>query len=315
MSPLHLRRQLLGWLCTLLLCAHPAPFALAAEITPDEVYQQVLRIEQEVALFRTHLQRPAAHRPRPLRAQLNPRHTWQLTYEILLKISHFRGQQGLPGFAPLAREPQTEVTPSSPWEQTQRILTELAILKAELGVAGEVETPPRPQGMQPIDVYNKLNEVSYAIDELTGAAIDASVVYAEAMRINEEINALMQHTATADNAVPPARRAEATAADALEASFVLMGQVQRLQAQLGVGTTDFSVFRRDHDVTSAEVLNMVGMCLAELQPLKQRMHLNNKYTPPAELTQGKTQTDITQLLLYEAAKLRLIQTDREHVHE
>lgn len=283
------------------------PVQAAPEITPSTVYAQAVQIEKEVDLMRTHLKIKTQGTLKPVVADLQPRHAWQKAYLIMLKISQFRRKQGMSGFAPLSQEPELKTDPRTTWGQTQRVLAELRIVKTNLGIAGEVGPAARFEGKRPIDVFNKLNAISYDLDALIGEPTSPALVYAEARRINADINSLLRRTATADTAVPPARQADARPADSLMAAFALMEEIQRLQRHHGIETTDFGAFRKQEQVAPADVFNMVGMCIAEMQTLKAKLGLKHAITPPADYVAGKTPAEVQQLLLYEAAKLRLIQ--------
>ncbi len=283
-----------------------AAVALAAEVTPSDVYVQAELIGQEIELVRRHYNVTAHNPVAPAEADLKYRHVWQKAYMILVKLSVFRRKHGLAAFAPLETEPEVSPDPRINWSQTQRILTEIRIIKLFLDIPGEAGPVAKAEGKRPVDVFNKLNQIAYDMDALNGEAIAASAVYAEAIRINEDIDAIVRRTGTIDNAVPPARYPGAQPADALVAAFGLMAEVQRLERRLGIATTDFSAFRKSENVVLADVFNMIGMCLAELQLIKVQFGMKYNYTPPAEYVEGKSPAEVMQLLGYETSKLRLI---------
>lgn len=293
-------------LCLLLGLAGGGQAASISEITPSHVYAQTVQIEKEVELLRRHYKITARNPVTPVVFDIQSRHAWQKSHGILVKLNILRRKNGMDGFSPVAVEPSTRMEPAKVWEQTQRILTELRILKKQLGVVGEISPAAVVSGKQKIDVFNKLNEISYDLDALNGEGISPSYVYAEALRINEDINAILRSTNTLDSAVPPARNIKVEPKDSLRVAFALMQEIQRLQRKLAIENTDFSVFLKKDAVVPSDVFNMIGLCLAELQLVKAKLGMNHHITPPAEFHRGKTPAEVVQLLGYATQKLHLV---------
>ncbi|TAN80275.1 MAG: hypothetical protein EPN14_05415 [Gallionella sp.] len=294
-------------LCLLLLLC---PWALRAEveITPDEVYSQVLLIERETELVK-RVVKPTAQPQvwQPVQADLKPRHVWQKAYMVQMKLVAFRRRQGMEGLSPVVVEPRRDYDPRLTWVQTQRILTEIRFLRKILDIPGDAGAAPKVAGKKPVDVYNKLGEIEMQWDELAEVATDPSFTFAQALRFDEDVNALLRALNVLDNAIPPAKRPEAKPADSLAAVFEVLELVQRLQRLAGFETVDFSPFRRPGEVTPNHVFNLLGLTLAELQQIKAQAGLIHAITPPATYQENKTPADVTQFLGYVANKLRLIQ--------
>ena len=68
---------------------------------------------------------------------------------------------------------------------------------------------------------------------------------------------------------------------------------------------DFSNFNKEENVRPSDVLNMVGMCLAEIQTLKAFMGIKS-LTPAAEYLEEKKPADVHQLLRWASLKIRKI---------
>ncbi|MDD1622993.1 MAG: hypothetical protein LUQ11_16070, partial [Methylococcaceae bacterium] len=235
-----------AWLITVLCAIGWTLPVEAAEkgITPNEVFSEALQIEKEVDLLKRHYDITGVNPGVSVEADVQFRHVWEKCYVILLKLSIFRRNHGLPGFAPLALEPNLDLNPNLNWAQTQRILSEVMIIKKLLGIPGTVSPATLVQDKRPIDVFNKLEQISYAMDLLNGSPVRPSDVYAEALRVNEDVNSIMRKIGTLDTAVPPARNPNAQPVDSLNAAFVLLNEIQRLQRQLGLDITDFSAFHK-----------------------------------------------------------------------
>jgi len=294
----------------LLLLLAAAPRA-EVTITPAEVFGQVLVLERETELIRHHLGITTAPLAvTPVRAELMPRHVWYKLYMVQTKLVAFRRQQGLEGVTPVGIEPREHTDPRLSWGQTQRLLTEIRILRKLLGIPGAVSeegtTPAEIGEKQSLDVYNKLSEVEALWNTLLGGGLDPSHVYAQAHRLDEDVNALLNRAGVFDNATPPAKRPEATSADSLRAAYQVLGEVQRLQRRLGLPVLDLSVFDKPTEASPDDVFNLLGLILAELQPVKARVGLIHAITPPAVFQQGKRPAEVVQLLGYIANKLAQI---------
>jgi hypothetical protein len=297
-----------AWLITALCAIGWTLPVVAAEkgITPNEVFSEALQIEKEINLLKRHYNLAVVNSVAPIETDLQPRHIWQTSYVVLLKLNIFRHKHGLQGVVPIAVAPAVKLEPTMNWGQMLRILTELMIIKNNLGISGEV-TPASPvQDKRPIDVFNKLNQIAYEMDVINGEPISTSYVYAEALRFNEDVNSILRESGISDAAVPPPNNPNATPQDSLNAAVTLMEEVLRLQRQLGLATTDFSAFHKTEKVLPSDALNMVTLGLAELQVIKARLGMEHTITPAAEFYEGKTPTQVVQLLGYVTNKLRLV---------
>lgn len=280
----------------------------AAEITPSDVYAQALRIEQETLELQRQLGiTDAPEATKPIKTELLPRHVWAKTYMLLTKIALFREQKKMPAVRPVALEPLLNLTPFYSWAQTQRILTELKIVEQVLGLS--IATPPTSvvTGKKPVDVFNKLNQISSLWNVLVGGQITPSYVYAEAMRLHEDVSMLLQFRNILDTALPPNKLENAIPADSLEEGFLVLREIQKLQLQVGVepiNLDEFHVARQE--ARPQDVFTLIGFLVAELQPVKAKLGLKHSITPVAQYYDNKKPAEVTQLLGYINNKLRLL---------
>lgn len=289
----------------LICCVLPVQAAVT-EITSDIVYAQAVQIEKEVNQLKRYYNIAASNPVVPVNADLKPYHVLAKSYVILIKLSQFRSKQGLQRFSPLALEPAVKTEDKLNWAQTQRILTEVEIIKTFLGIPGGVSPATPVQGKRSVDVFNKLNQISYDLDTLNGEPGTPSMVYSELRRINEDVNVIMRYTVKADTAFPPTRLPNAIPADSLHAAFEFMNEIQKLLRKLALDVTDYSVFDKTDNIVPADVFNMVTLCFAELQRIKAQLGMNHAIASAAEYQEGKTPADVTQLLGYMTNKLHLV---------
>jgi len=282
----------------------------AVEISPSEVFAQAVQVEKEVELLRQHFGIPSQGEAEVVQADLKPRHVWQKTCEILIKINALRRRYDLPRIIPNTMEPVLNLPPGLVFEQTQRILTELAILKVRLDVPGRVTPPKVHVAKKPIDVFNKLHFISGQLDLLNRQEIDPTYVFGEVMRVYEDVDAILSWQEIPDDTFPPAKNPVVTPKESLAAAFLLLAEIQRLQQGLGVERTDFAAFRKVERVAPEDVFNLVGLSLAELQTVKAAMGLRHVITRPAEYNEPKTPADVLQLLGWTTRKLQLVRGAR-----
>lgn len=281
--------------------------SFANEITPSDVYAQVLRIATETILLKKYFNKTEQVTAPIIEINLKPRHVWSKMYVILIKISLLRRLKGLMYMEPTYIEPAQEINPSYPWEQTQRILTEIAILKRQLGISGE-----RPKeiavipGKRPLDVFNKLNQISYDWTALLGGQIKPDIVYGEAMRLNSDIDDLLLLDTITDSAIVPKKIPESTSHNSLQTVCDILIEIQRLQLNLNIQVTDLNIFCEKLDVTPEDVFDLLSIALIEIQTIKAQRNLIHNVTPGAVYVRGKTPADVRQLLTYILRKLKLI---------
>jgi hypothetical protein len=294
------------WLTSALFAGCWSLAAFAGEVTPSVVFAESVKIEREVALLKQHLGVELVRQVAGVHAPLRPRHSWQIGHLMLTKINIFRRQRGFPVLAANSLEPVMELEPLVVYEMTQRILLEIALIKRRLGITGSIEAVAEVPGKRPIDVFNKLNAISSEWDLLNLNVVSPHDVYAEVKRLNGDVDVILRHQRINDRAYPPARVADASPADSLAAAFDLLGEIQRLQQQAGLGVIDYTAFRTSNEVRPSDVLTLVTLALADLQTVKAYLGLGSELTLPAERQGEKVPADVHQFLGYVANRLRQV---------
>ena len=276
------------------------------EITPSEVYSQVMQIDKEVELLKKHFGIHQEKKADIYRGNLRPRHVWEKSYLIQVKINVLRKKFGLPRNQPNSIEPELNLSPGLVFEQSQRLLAELHVLKKRLGITPQVSASQQFSGKQPIDVFNSLHHISCQLDVLNREEINPDYVFAEVMRIYEDVATLLKTMQIRDRTYPPGKEQDVIPADSLAATFELLGEIQRLQKSANIERTDFSIFQKKEQVLPSDVFNLVSMALAELQTIKAYRGLNHYVTPPAVTHQRKNTNDVHQLLRWATRMLRQV---------
>ncbi|MDX8391137.1 MAG: hypothetical protein R8K53_01000 [Mariprofundaceae bacterium] len=279
--------------------AAAAPFTVK-KITPSHVYAQAERIYADVLTLKTH-NKPTTTTTTSTTTtfsadvQLKPRHVWQKTYEILVKLNIYRRAQGYPTLPVSALEPFNNLPPGLVYDQTQRILTEIKLIKEHLNIAVPTPAARHFSGKMPKHVYRMLSRASAELDTINGKNFTPSHVFAQAFRINNDIDLILDALNIRDTSIPPAKHHNSRPDDALKVGMALMQNITRLQRRLSIPVTDFSSLQTK-SATPADVFSLIGLISAELQEIKFTLSLRHQPTEPSRYYTGKTPADVEQLL-------------------
>ena len=268
--------------------------AQAKEITPSHVYAQAERIYADILTIKTYDKLTARITNIDTKVQLSPRHVWQKTYEILVKLNIYH-RQHYPGVIPGAIEPIKDLPPQMVYDQTQRILLEISLIKNRLEITTPTPAAKYYRNKVPTDVYNLLSRASHEMDIINSAGLTPSNVFAQAFRINSDIDLILHTLGVDDNSIPPAKHPDSQPQDAFKAAMALKQTINTLQRKLAIPVTDFSSLK-DGAVTPSQVFALIGLITAELQEIKFALSLHHQRTPAAKFYQHKTPADVEQLL-------------------
>ena len=278
-------------------------------ITPNDVYAQSILIQKHVHFLLQYYAIEHNHdevsKATKISTKLKPRNAWQKSYEILVKINMLRGSHNLSRIEPVGMEPVEQLNPDMVYGQTQRILTEIKIFEARMGIEIPIFETQTYQKKTPLDVYNSFSAISAAFDELNRSELSPNYVFAETMRIYDDLSIILKHLNIKDETIPTVRLQSATSSDSLNISMKVLERIQKLQRNAGIKTIDFTVFKRER-ATPSHVYSITGMIIAELQPIKAYIGLKTTVTPPAISYTQKVPADIEQLMGWNLRKLSLI---------
>ena len=285
-------------------------FGLSAKtITPNDVYAQSILIQEHIHFLLKHYDIDHDHdginRRTKISTRLKPRNAWQKSYEILVKVNMLRNAHNLSRIEPVGVEPVEQLNPDMVYGQTQRILAELTIFEVRKDIKVPLFEAQTYKNKTPLDVYNVFAHVSSSFDELNRAQLSPVYVFAETMRIYDDLSIILKYLGIKDETIPNKRVINATPRDSLKISMKVLEKLQRLQRSVGIKTVDFSVFDKKK-ATPSDVYTITGMIIAELQPIKAYIGLTTSVTPPAQSYTKKYPADIEQLMGWNLRKLLLI---------
>ena len=113
-------------------------FGDESRFTPSDVYTELKKIDLEIELLKKHfkIKKDINKERKEDRIDINilPKHNYQLTYIVLVKINNLRKKYKLSRVEEPVIEPSLHLNPDIVYGQTQRILSEIRIFKKLLGI-------------------------------------------------------------------------------------------------------------------------------------------------------------------------------------
>ena len=284
----------------------------AGNITPNEVYAQVMLINKEVQSLLKYYDIKYDYQKikerSKITANIKPRDVWQKTYEIAVKINILRSAHGLPIIEPVNMVPVLHLNPDLVYEQTQRILTELKIFETREGIQIEHAKVEKFTGKIPLDVFIGLTQVSMMLDILNGKKFTPSYVFGEQMRIFDDITRILKRLNIPDDTIPDKKNPKDTPSVVFDKNLRLLEKIKQLQISAGIEFVDFSGFKkRGMKITPNEVYTITEMVIAELQTIKAYLGIE-VITPPASIYHTKTPAEVSQLVGWNIRKLNLVRS-------
>jgi len=276
------------------------------DITPSDVYAKTLEIARETELIRKHFNSPKTAEPEKLGVFMRPRNTWLKSYEVLVKINVLRSNHKLPRVAEVALQPLKDFNPGLVYEQMVRILAELTIVKDRVGIKGKIQPVKKQSGKTVSDNYHLLETISLQLDSIIGKSFTPSFVFAQNMRILEEINTLLAELNIRERTGPPNRNENAIPEDVFKVALQMLDEVKRLQRMAGIESIDLNTLKKTN-IAPKDVFRLTGLIISELQPVKAYLKIS-KVTPPANIYEDKQPKDALQLLGWALRKIKKIKT-------
>ncbi|MBF0264204.1 MAG: hypothetical protein HQL46_02965 [Gammaproteobacteria bacterium] len=285
---------------------HSAEFQLGLLNNSYDKAETVLR---EVRLIKKHFGITKKPYPKVIKTRLLTRHTRARAYELYAKLNILRVKNNLGIIEPPNMEPTTELNPIYTYAQLDRLLAEIGILKLHLGIKEKVLPVEQTSSRTATDSYNLLGLISAELDTINGEAFTPSHVFAEAMRIYEDLDAILLRLGIDDSTTPPRKRVDDKPIDTYKIAIKQLNAIKSIQAGIGMTSIDYFAFERQ-DVTPSDVYEITQIILSEIQVIKAYIGLNHEITRGAKYYTGKMPSDVSQLMRWLYKKIRLINLQR-----
>lgn len=280
-----------------------------SSITPSEVYTEVKKIEKEIDLIHDALKIKRSYNKkleaRVFKTNIKPRHVWQKTYLVMVKINILRKNHNMPRVEEVSVEAVKNLEPDLVYEMTQRVLTELHIFKKLRGIKTQISKTALNKNKKPLDVFNLMHRVSQKLDIINESQVEPSDVYAQVMRLHDDITIILKYLSLVDNTTPPLKNVNSKPQDALNSVFAFIDIIHEIHKKTAVDITDFDTFKVKKAIPS-DVINVVTLALAELQTIKAFLGIGVHITPPANRYQGKNPSDVEQVMRWNVDRINIL---------
>ena len=282
----------------------------AKDIASNEVYASSILIQNHVDNLLTFynikpVDKSLLEHYKIVFTKIKPRNTWQKTYEILVKINMLRASHNLPKIEPVAIEAIANLNPDMVYEMNQRILTEIKIFE----IRKDIEVPNFKEekfvNKLVMDNYNVYVAISASLDALNKQELTPNYVYAQTMRIYDDITIIFDYLDITDETVPDSLIKDATPTDTLHLCMKILALLGSMQKDLAIEATDFLEFDKK-DVRPSDIFTLTGLIISELQPIKAKLGLSDSITPAALAYTNKKPENVGQLMGWNLKRLILL---------
>ncbi|MEA3315512.1 MAG: hypothetical protein U9Q30_06640 [Campylobacterota bacterium] len=282
---------------------------LVAKITPNEVYSEVMILEDEIYNLMDYFEVEYDKNKiiDKVNTELKPRNIWQKSYEVMIKINILRNKHNFLTIEPVNMAPVLNLNPDLVYEQTQRIKTELDIFKHRLGISNiKYEKDYKFKNKTPLDVYNGLSNLSNLFDILSKGELTLSYVFAENMRIYNDIDLILGYFDIEDKTIPQKKNIDATPTGTFNIGLKILEKIKQLQISVGIDFVNFNSFKKKTQ-TPSEVFGITQMIISELQTIKAYLGIS-VITSGAVEYKTKTPVEVDQLMSWNLRKLELLKS-------
>ncbi len=278
--------------------------SFSTEKTPNDVYQEVLRLSDDVKQLRKKNKITTPWPTVTVSSGHKPRHVFQKALEVLGKINSYRINIVKTGGITIPPYPGRDITPNEVFDVVLRLHQELGQLsesseqhidhKSTIEAASTIKTPNH--------VYAALSEVSIALEEtLNLRGITPSEVYTRSLEVIERVNFLRRSQNLPMNIAKPARRQGKLPNHALYSVQELLTKIQKAEQNLWMEPIKLAKIPK-RVITPSDVYDAMGVVLAELQSIQFRLGLERTFVKPAP-QKDKTPSDVIQNTEWASAQL------------
>jgi len=273
-----------------------AAIAQTSQVTPAHVFQITEEalveldsiLEHQDLYFNRHINKPP---------ERQPRHVWQKSREVIVKLQAYQKMSGLEVF----KTPQLTVKvvmPSDVKMLAEQILDAMRIMKRNYGVSAPDAVVSFSTRKTPTDVYLNLTKISAKLDFLFGNAVTPSDVYHIAVTIRNILQNM--HHVRAERALVPFASIPLKGKrprDVYEAGFALQAKLKGLEKKPGYkiegGIARVEV--RGSRITPSEVLDLLDVVLADVNELARSIGIKGA-TALSPYEGKKIPTDVFRIL-------------------
>jgi len=279
--------------------------AVTAEKTPNDVYQQVELLADDVRKLRANNNITADWPSVEFVAGYEPQHVYQKTLEILGKINSYRTKVSKTGGITVPRFPGRDITPNEVYSVVTRLRQEMNLLVQNRGLQESQESQD-VVNKSPSDVYAALAEVSIALEETLGLrSIRPAEVYMRSVQVVELSRFLRKSQNLPLDVAKPVLTQGKFPNHALRSVHELLGKIGVAEHNLWMKAFQQPRLPR-RVITPSDVFDAMGVAIAELHRIQFRLGLEREFSDLEEQkTRGQTPDDVIQNTAWAEALLPL----------
>lgn len=249
--------------------------------TPSHVYQAADNVAQNIISIREQQGITTEARKPGVQIAKTPIHAYTKALEVFEKVIRFKESKGWPAPS-LPALPVKKVAPADVLALVQQVASELADINQRTGV-NFAPVAPFVDGKTPSDVYEKLWQSSYLLDDLAGA-ISPTFVHRNTKRIEQALQEIAQKMNKSVQVSAPEKPTGKKPMDANLEGFKVLYQLVKLEKQLGLPPLRVSTFPSG-DISPSDVYDTTNNIIAELIRINVELGLTN--IPEANLSNEK----------------------------
>lgn len=258
--------------------------------SPDDVFKEVLLLEQSVVYLREKAKITSAWPNVEKEHGREPRHVLQKTVEILDKINRYRKNIAKTGEISVRHFIGRDITPNEVFTSVSRLRYELSDLQPDFNLVVKNEQT-NIQGKTPNDIYQKLNEISISLDESLGLrGITPSDVFSRSQQVLSLAKFLRASQHISSPIIKPERTSGKLPNHALTSVNNLLKKINLAERNLWMKPVEVKKVPR-RVISPGDVYDAMGVLLAELERIEFRLGLERIF-PRMKPEQGKTPDDV-----------------------
>lgn len=243
------------------------PNALAK--TPNHVFQVAENVAANIERIRLHQGITAEARTPGVQIAKTPIHAYTKALEVFGKVRRYQQAQGW-SVSPLPNLPNKKVTPADVLILVDKVSAELVKINSKLGITFS-PSAKLPVGKTPSDVYEKLWQSSYLLDELAGS-ISPVFVHRNTMRIEQALITLANKLNKNTQIEMPVKTQGKKPIDANIEGFKVLYQLVELEKQLELPPLRVPSFPAGK-VSPSDVYDTTNNIIAELTRINVKLQL------------------------------------------
>jgi hypothetical protein len=250
----------------------------AKNYTPNDVYAEALLLEKNIKQWKEKEGKTNTWVKFPVESNYQPRHAFLKAIEILEKINRYRVNVIKTGPIPVNYSVGRAITPNEVYNEVHHAREEMLAMLQNIGIfLDETKTKETLTNKTPSDVYAKLKEISFALDESLGLkGVLPSDVYNRSLQMVSLAKFLRDSQNLSPN-VPKVKRTKGKLSNHSLASVkTLISKINDIEKNLGMVPVKITRVPK-RVINPSDVYYEIGIVIAELQRIQYKLGLERSF--------------------------------------